>query len=165
MVREYKWLADAIALNYYREYNLNLHDLDDLKQEGYIKLWKIKDKYNDSFTCSFKTFATKCLKRHMYRYLQTKIINKVDFDNNFDFDNVGAVNNMDLRLMYLDITKILDRMEYEKLEDRLSILYRLEGDTYNEIANSLNSDYETVKYSVFKTIKRIQRILNLKECC
>lgn len=165
MVKEYKWLADTIALNYYREYNLNSHDLDDLKQEGYIKLWKIKDRYNDSFTCSFKTFATKCLKRHMYRYLQANMIKKVDFDNSFDFESVGAINNIDLRLMYLDITKILDKMEYEKLEDRLSILYRLEGDTYNEIAKALNSDYETVKYSVFKTVKRMQRILNLKECC
>lgn len=164
MIKEYKWLADTIALNYYREYRLNLYDLEDLKQEGYIKLWRIKDKYNDSFKCSFKTFATKCLKRHMYRYLQTKILNKFKFDDKFELKNVGELDNIDLKLMYLDIAKILDKMEYEKLEDRLSILYRLEGDTYNEIAKSLNSDYETVKYSVLKTIKKIQRILNLKEC-
>lgn len=181
MVREYKWLADTIAFNYYKQYNLSNADLEDLKQEGYICIWIAKKQFKKG-KASFKNYAAAIINNRFKTLInQNKDLAstvkleetekyEVDYFKNLIINEDEALREYEKYNKLQSIYYALDKIEVGKYKVKSDIgkyafTLALEGLTDVEIANILKSDRSNVKKAINTTIKRIQRILNLKECC
>ena len=168
MLRKYKWLADTIAYRLYEENELTLEDLKDLKQEAYISLWKAEQTFVDKGK-SFKNYAGTLIKRRLIYYIkyfmqkhkikEDKLedihIYNVDYDNSIKLEQVSKA---------LDLIKVDG--DYVKSDiGKYATILALDGFTLTEIANTLGSHPSNVKKAIEITIKRLQIILNIKECC
>lgn len=181
MISEYKWLADTIALNYYKQYNLSNADLEDLKQEGYICIWIAKRQFKEG-KASFKNYAATIINNRFKTLInQNKDLAstvkleesekyEVDYFENLIINEEEALKEYDNHSKLQQIYWALDKIEVGKYKVKSDIgkyafTLALEGLTEVEIANILKSDRSNVRKAINTTIKRIQRILNLKECC
>lgn len=153
------------ALSLKREYDLNYEDFLDLKQEGYLHLVKYANSYKDK-GFSFKHFCNVSLKRCMRRYVFRKILTRKNIDNELNLD-ISKEDNIDFDLIgeKIDVYRLIDTLSFDSEDDKFAFIFKLEGDTDVEIGKTLRMSNMQVKRSINTTIKRIQRILNLKECC
>ena len=153
------------ALSLKREYDLSYEDFLDLKQEGYLHLVKYANSYKDN-GFSFKHFCNVSLKRCMRRYVFRKILTRKNIDNELNLD-ISKEYNIDFDLIgeKIDVYRLIDTLSFDVEDDKFAFIFKLEGDTDVEIGKTLRMSNMQVKRSINTTIKRIQKILNLKECC
>ena len=155
-------LAKYIAYSYYKlNDNFTYEDYEDLKQEAMIELWKSSTDYKD-IGYKFQTYANKRIRRRLYHILNSKKViaqdsgkevYEVDFDKN---------------LMLCEISNALDKIKvdnsYVKSDiGKYATILKLEGATDTEIAKILSSNPSNIKRSIEITIKRLQKILKIKE--
>lgn len=143
-------------------------EISDIMQEGYIGLEEAIKNFSDEDNASFYTFATLCINRQIINYLRKitsgrdKILNdavaideyvektiKDDFDTEFSF-----------------IYKELEKNIKEEIEKNFTNFeknvfnMRIEGYSFEEIANTLNKDVKSI-YNTFHRIKlKIKKIIN-----
>ena len=138
-------------------------EISDIMQEGYIGLEEAIKSFSESDNTSFYTFAVLCINRQIINYLRKlnctkdKVLNdavvidetlektmKDGFDTEFSF--------MSNEIME-DIENNLTKFEREVFN------YRLDGYSFEEIANTLNRDIKSI-YNTFHRLKgKIKRII------
>ena len=168
MVKEYKWLADTIAYSYFQRFDLSYEDLKDLKQEAYICIWEASKTYKEMKEGrSFKNYASLIINR---RLRNLTLFNKVG-SNDLELD-VNMKSNCDIEVleMLLDIEKAftlikVDNKNVKSEKGKAYLALKLEGLSEYEIANLCNTHQSNVHRAIKRTIKQVQEILNIKECC
>ena len=162
MFKENIGLAKYIAYSYYKlNDNFTYEDYEDLKQEAIIELWKSSNDYVD-IGYKFQTYANKRIRRRLYHVLSSKRI--------ITQDNIKEVYEVDFdkNLMLWEISNALDKIKinnsYVKSDiGKYATILKLEGATDTEIAKILGSNPSNIKRSIEITIKRLQKILKIKE--
>ena len=162
MFKENIGLAKYIAYSYYKlNDNFTYEDYEDLKQEAIIELWKASIDYKN-IGYKFQTYANKRIRRRLYHILNSKRI--------ITQDNIKEVYEVDFdkNLMLCEISQALDKIKtdnsYVKSDiGKYATILKLEGATDTEIAKILGSHPSNIKRSIEITIKRLQKILKIKE--
>lgn len=162
MFKENIGLAKYIAYSYYKlNDNFTYEDYEDLKQEAMIELWKSSIDYVD-IGYKFQTYANKRIRRRLYHILNSKRLTTQDnIKETYEVD-------FDKNLMLYEISQALDKIKvdnsYVKSDiGKYATILKLEGATDTEIAKVLGSNPSNVKRSIEITIKRLQKILKIKE--
>ena len=155
-------LAKYIAYSYYKlNDNFTYEDYEDLKQEAIIELWKASIDYKN-MGYKFQTYANKRIRRRLYHVLNIKrVITQDNIKGTYEVD-------FDKNLMLCEISNALDKIKvdnsYVKSDiGKYATILKLEGATDTEIARLLNSNSSNVKRSIETTIKRLHKILKIKE--
>ena len=162
MFKENIGLAKYIAYSYYKlNDNFTYEDYEDLKQEAVIELWKASIDYKD-IGYKFQTYANKRIRRRLYHILNSKrVITQDNIKGAYEVD-------FDKNLMLCEISNALDKIKvdnsYVKSDiGKYATILKLEGATDTEIAKILGSNPSNIKRSIEITIKRLQKILKIKE--
>ena len=163
MFEENIGLAYYIAYSYFKHSNsLTFQDYEDLKQEAIIELWKASLDYKD-IGYKFQTYANKRIRRRLYHVLNSKrVITQDNIKGTYEVD-------FDKNLMLEEISKALDKINIDNIKTvrsdlgKYATILKLEGATDTEIARLLNSNNSNVKRSIETTIKRLHKILKIKE--
>ena len=152
-------LAKYIARNYFIRYEefLNYEDLEDLKQEAIIELWKSEKSYKD-IGYKFQTYATKRVKRRIYRLINNKISNNNFYE--FDFNSISFNPNYEHIDMKISLSEAFNKLEFNDKDDLIALTFHLEGDSNREIAKYLNvSDMQTSRL-VKRNLDKLKKIIN-----
>ena len=163
MFKENIGLAKYIAYSYYKlNDNFTYEDYEDLKQEAMIELWKSSIDYID-MGYKFQTYANKRIRRRLYHILNSKRLTTQDnIKETYEVD-------FDKNIMLEEISKALDKINIDNIKTvrsdlgKYATILKLEGATDTEIARLLNSNSSNVKRSIETTIKRLHKILKIKE--
>ena len=163
MFKENIGLAKYIAYSYYKlNDNFTYEDYEDLKQEAMIELWKSSIDYID-LGYKFQTYANKRIRRRLYHILNSKRLTTQDnIKETYEVD-------FDKNIMLEEISKALDKINIDNIKTvrsdlgKYATILKLEGATDTEIARLLNSNSSNVKRSIETTIKRLHKILKIKE--
>ena len=162
MFKENIGLAKYIAYSYYKlNGNFTYEDYEDLKQEAMIELWKSSIDYID-MGYKFQTYANKRIRRRLYHILNSKrVIVQDNIKETYEVD-------FDKNLMLYEISQALDKIKvdnsYVKSDiGKYATILKLEGATDTEIAKILGSNPSNIKRSIEITIKRLHKILKIKE--
>ncbi|MGL5507257.1 MAG: sigma-70 family RNA polymerase sigma factor [Paraclostridium sp.] len=163
MFEENIGLANYIAYSIYQmNDNLSHEDYKDLKQEALIELWKSSIDYKD-MGYKFQTYATKRIRRCLIRAVNDKRIDSIgSHEETYTVD-------LNKNIMLEEVSKALDKIvvdgDYVKSDiGKYATILKLEGATDTEIANILGSNPSNIKRAIEITVKRLQVILNIKEC-
>ena len=156
-------LAKYIAYSYYKlNDNFTYEDYEDLKQEAIIELWKASLDYKD-IGYKFQTYANKRIRRRLYY-----VLNKIPI-NISRIEKEAYIVDFDKNIMLEEISKALDKINIDNIKTvrsdlgKYATILKLEGATDAEIARLLNSNSSNVKRSIETTIKRLHKILKIKE--
>ena len=163
MFKENIGLAKYIAYSYYKlNDNFTYEDYEDLKQEAMIELWKSSTDYVD-IGYKFQTYANKRIRRRLYH-----VLNKIPINISSVREETYTVD-FDKNIMLEEISKALDKINIDNIKTvrsdlgKYATILKLEGATDTEIARLLNSNSSNVKRSIETTIKRLHKILKIKE--
>lgn len=139
-------------------------EINDIMQEGYIGLEEAIKNFNENDNTTFYTFATLCINRQIINYLRkssrgkNRILNEaIAID---DMTDGSFRDEFDLEMNFLskDIIKNITNnlTDFECMVFKL----RLEGYSYNEIANHLNKSVKSI-YNTFHRIKeKVKKSMN-----
>jgi len=138
-----------------------MQDLDnskDIVQEIYVKLWNMRkdlDKYNSIEALAMRMTRNLCLDKIKLKRtipLQEVLINTKASDDNIIGENQNAFNIAALRAK-----NAIDRLD----EPQKSImqLRDIEGYDYDEIAQILNMNVNTIRVSLSRARKKVREIL------
>lgn len=143
-------------------------EISDIMQEGFIGLEEAINDFSENDNTSFYTFAILCINRQIINFLRKntsgrdKILNdavsiddvvekntKDYFDTEFSFISKETENN------------IIGELKTSLTNFELEVFNRkLEGYSFEEIANNLNRDIKSI-YNTFHRIKgKIKKIMN-----
>ncbi|MDD4290888.1 MAG: sigma-70 family RNA polymerase sigma factor [Clostridia bacterium] len=150
-----------------RSFHILGSDDDDVIQEGMLGLYLAITSYNFEETATFETFAIKCIYRKIYNAISKAnsqknrpINNSVNIDEISDLVFTGN-DPMDLILKKELQERFSDILEFKlsKIESNVTKLF-MEGYTYQEIADKLNTEVKAVDNALFRSRKKIQKNLS-----
>jgi RNA polymerase sporulation-specific sigma factor len=160
---KYKSLVNSRA----RSFFLIGGDTDDLIQEGMIGLFKAIHDYDINKQASFKTFATICINRQIYKaitltnseknsplnnYISIEA-NPFDLEFNKTIDN-DPINELLKKESYKSLISLMDT-KLSKFEKRV-LEYFLEGLSYKQMMEIEKKNYK----SIDNTLKRVKMKLS-----
>lgn len=152
-------LATYIAQNYFFKYEefLVYEDLIDLIQEAHIELWKSEKDYKD-IGFKFQTYATKRIKRRLYRLIKNKLTN-ISL-NEFDFNKIEYIENFRNIDMKISLSEAFNKISFTDNDDLIALIFHLEGDSNREIAKYLNVSDMQASRLVKRNLNKLKQILN-----
>ena len=139
-------------------------EINDIMQEGFIGLDEAIKNFDENDNTTFYTFATLCINRQIINYLRknsrgkNKILNDAvaidDMGDVFFKDDFDIENDFMSKDIIQGATKSLTDFEY------IVFKMRLEGYSYNEIANRLDKSVKSI-YNTFHRIKeKVKKSMN-----
>lgn len=156
---------------------------EDMLQEGYIGLYKAVKSYNNQMKNSFKTFAGLCIERQMITAVKNSNRQKHIPLNSSVSLNAGAYDDegdtqvidvLDTRKTGEDPLEIITKKEYYSIvesaintslsdfEKQVLVHYK-NGESYAQIAESLNTKTKSVDTAIQRIRKKAQKIKNKME--
>ena len=153
---------------------------EDMLQEGYIGLYKAVKSYNNQMQNSFKTFAGLCIERQMITAVKNSNRQKHIPLNSSVSLNAGAydeegdtqvIDVLDTRKTGEDPLEIVTKKEYfsiveKAIDTSLSdfekqvLAHYKNGESYAQIAKSLNTKTKSVDTAIPRIRKKAQKIKN-----
>lgn len=153
---------------------------EDMLQEGYIGLYKAVKSYNNQMKNSFKTFAGLCIERQMITAVKNSNrqkhipLNSSVSLNAEAYDDEGdtqVIDVLDTRKTGEDPLEIVAKKEYfsvveKEINTSLSefekqvLSHYKNGESYAQIAKSLNTKIKSVDTAIQRIRKKAQKIKN-----
>ena len=149
---------------------------EDIIQEGMIGLFKAIKGYNEEKEASFKAFADLCVRRQIMTAIKTATrqkhiplnsylsLNKSAFD---DEEDRTVIDMLDMEVVPDPLDTITTRETYEKIETKmnevlsefeLNVLNEyLKGESYSEIAVTLDSHVKAVDNAIQRIKKKVEK--------
>lgn len=143
-------------------------EISDIMQEGYIGLEEAIKSFSESDNTSFYTFAVLCINRQIINYLRKlnctkdKVLNDaVVIDETLE---KSIKDNSDTEFSFIS-SEIMEDIENNLTEfERYVFKYRVEGYSFEEIANILNRDIKSI-YNTFHRLKgKVKKIIEDDDC-
>ena len=139
-------------------------EINDIMQEGFIGLEEAINNFSESVNTSFYTFAVLCINRQIINYLRkntrtkNKILNDaVVIDEVLEKsikDDFNAESSFISSDILQDIKKNLTEFEYKVFN------MKLEGYSFEEIANTLNKDIKSIYNTFHRAKSKIKKLMN-----
>ena len=143
-------------------------EISDIMQEGYIGLEEAIKSFSESDNTSFYTFAVLCINRQIINYLRKlnctkdKVLNDaVVIDETLE---KSIKDTSDTEFSFIS-SEIMEDIENNLTEfERDVFKYRVEGYSFEEIANILNRDIKSI-YNTFHRLKgKVKKIIEDDDC-
>jgi RNA polymerase sigma-70 factor (ECF subfamily) len=139
---------------------------EDLVQDTFLKLWKIRKTINTEG--SLQSLLFKISKNKMIDMFRTQI-NKVEFELYLSHmeENSNAEIEVERWLYFDDFNKALQLSKEQLSERQLEIfeMSREEGKSIEEIASELNLSEQTVKNQISSSLKKIRSQISKYSIC
>ena len=155
---------------------------DDIVQEGMIGLYKAIKSFDGGKDNSFKNFANICIERQLITAIKTSNRQKhIPLNTSFSLDNTAYEENDDVSIMDIlntnlvedplemitkkENTKILEK----KIDENLSFFEKkvleryIQGESYVDIANKLNSPVKSVDNAIQRIRKKAIKCIDTDE--
>ena len=151
---------------------------EDIIQEGMIGLYKAIKNYNKDKNNSFKSFANICIERQLITAIKTSnrqkhmplnsylSLNTAAYDNNEE-DSVELIDTFDSNTVEDPLETVMKKEYYEQLQNNIEktlsnfekqVLDRfMKGESYNIIAQKLDSPIKSVDNAIQRIRKKINR--------
>lgn len=151
---------------------------EDIIQEGMIGLYKAIKNYNKDKNNSFKSFANICIERQLITAIKTSnrqkhmplnsylSLNTAAYDNNEE-DSVELIDTFDSNTVEDPLETVIKKEYYEQLQNNIEktlsnfekqVLDRfMKGESYNIIAQKLDSPIKSVDNAIQRIRKKINR--------
>lgn len=174
LLEKYKDVVYMKANNYY----LTGADDDDKLQEGMIGLYKSIQSFDLEKNNSFRTFANLCIERQLITAIKTSNRQKhIPLNTSFSLNTSAYDNDDDTEVLEVLNTNLVEdpldtitKREYfefieNKIEENLSpfekqVLDRyIQGDSYIDIANKLNSPVKSIDNAIQRIRKKTIKYL------
>lgn len=178
LIKKYRNFVRAKA----RSYFLIGADREDIVQEGMIGLYKAIRDYKDDKLASFKAFAELCITRQIITAIKTATRQKhIPLNSYVSLDKPIYDEESERTLMdVISGTKVLDPEELlinreklsnieSKVMELLSDLERkvlalyLDGQTYQEISNTLDRHVKSIDNALQRVKRKLERYLEVHE--
>lgn len=160
-----KYAQDVLRLAY-----LLLHDkqeAEDVLQECLIKLvHRMKQKRFQNHNGSVKAFLMICTKNMCIDLLRKRNRNSFIDDADTTLENIPDTHkNPFEHVQHNDLSQQLDwALSTLTVKQRtILILFEVNGDRYQDIAQSLNISIESVRKTLYRTRKKMREILSIAE--
>ena len=147
-------------LGFANRYMQDLDDSKDIVQEIYVKLWKMRkelDKYNSVEALDIRMTRNLCLDK-------IKLKKKVRLNGNIkeESEDKNKINEEkeELKLAVSRAKKAID--ELAEPQKSIMQLRDIEGYDYDEIAQILNMNVNTIRVSLSRARKKVREILTTK---
>ena len=142
-------------------------DTDDLIQEGMIGLFKAVRDYSSQHQASFRTFASVCIERQMYKAVEAYSRKKhLPLNNYISLDTGDPLHMM---LSEDPETLVIDREKAEILQKKIqgslskmenAVLERyLEGNSYAQIAEALGKSPKSVDNAIRRIRSKVRETM------
>lgn len=177
LLHRYMYISKKIVSSFY----LIGAEKDDLLQEALLGLYKAIKEYNPDKNCSFKSYASVCIKRHIitvirsstrqkhnplnnyisfnmltYEDKEVYLLEKITNDTIEDPENIVVLKERESIITYT-VNKYLSEFEKKVLSCYFS------GLTYTESSDLLNTDVKSIDNALQRIKKKIKNELNT-EC-
>ncbi len=155
---------------------------DDIIQEGMIGLFKAIQSFDTEKNNSFKTFANLCVERQLITAIKTSNRQKhIPLNSSFSLNNTAYDENDDTTVIEILDTKFVEdpldtitKREYmefveSRIDKNLSTFEKqvlskyIQGDSYIDIANKLNSPVKSVDNAIQRIRKKAIKCLGSDE--
>ncbi|MEC0668123.1 RNA polymerase sporulation sigma factor SigH [Priestia flexa] len=165
-----------------RPYFLIGAEREDLIQEGMIGLYKAIRDFKEDKTSSFRSFAELCITRQILTAIKTATRQKhgplnssvsldkplSDDESNYTLlDLLSEENRTNPEMMLINREKSLDmQMEISELLSELErnvLNLHLEGKSYLEISNELQTHVKSIDNALQRVKKKLERNLQIKQ--
>ena len=173
IIERYKSLIEIRVSNYF----INGAEKDDLMQEGRIGLFKAIMNYNAEKDASFNTFANLCIERQLINAVKNSnrqkhmpLNNYVSLngsDDDSSSENIDTVLNNSVEDPLDTITKeeymneINDTLDKNLSDFEKQVFNKyLQGESYNNIAESLNTPVKSIDNAIQRIRKKTIKNLN-----
>jgi RNA polymerase sigma-70 factor, ECF subfamily len=153
-------------VNYFNEILIKMgiekHEIEDLAQEIFIKVYKNLNKYSGEF--KFSTWIMKISSNHVIDHKRKKHINYINMDKINELEDVGISPQevLEIRSNKIFLIEIINKLpEIYKVP---IVLYHSEGLSYKEISDKINEPLSKVKNRIFRGRKILKdNIIKAKE--
>ena len=142
-------------------------EISDIMQEGYMALEEAIQNFSENDNASFYTFAMLCIDRNIINFIRKntkcrdKILNDAGCIDDYVVKDMSDESNLENSFMYRDTEEMIIDKIRENLtdfEDKV-FNYKMDGYSFEEIANTLNKDLKSI-YNTFHRIKsKIKKIM------
>ena len=142
---------------------------EDFIQEGLLGLFFAILHFDGNNNASFKTFANLCIERRMISACKAASRNKHSpLNSSFSFDmsdsdDAISTNSSNPELIYIEKENLneIEKMIFSNLSEfeKLSLHFFLQGFSYEEIGEKLNSSYKSVDNALQRVRKKMREIL------
>lgn len=154
---------------------------DDMIQEGMIGLYKAIQSFDLEKNNSFKTFANLCVERQLITAIKTSNRQKhIPLNSSFSLnreayedDDTSLLEVIDSKVMEDPLETITKREYFESIENKIDkklssferqVLDRyVQGESYIDIANKLNSPVKSVDNAIQRIRKKAIKCLDIEE--
>ena len=154
---------------------------DDMIQEGMIGLYKAIQSFDLEKNNSFKTFANLCVERQLITAIKTSNRQKhIPLNSSFSLnreayedDDTSLFEIIDSKVMEDPLETITKREYFESIENKIDkklssferqVLDRyVQGESYIDIANKLNSPVKSVDNAIQRIRKKAIKCLDIEE--
>lgn len=120
----------------------NIQDVEDVIQEGYLRMLEKKSKGFVTRTGNDDNYLYSMMENITKNYLKSSYKKTLDTSINIYDSDITTFNNPMKRLVERDINKFLDTLSNNQRE---VFKKRLELDSHKEVAEALNKNYMTCK--------------------
>jgi len=142
-------------------------EISDIMQEGYIALEEAIQNFSENDNASFYTFAMLCIDRKIINFVRkntisrNRLLNDASPIDDYVEKNTRVEYDTEFSFIYKDTEEELIGKVREILtdfEDKV-FNYKMDGYSFEEIANTLNKDLKSI-YNTFHRIKsKIKKIM------
>ena len=154
---------------------------DDMIQEGMIGLYKAIQSFDLEKNNSFKTFANLCVERQLITAIKTSNRQKhIPLNSSFSLnreayedDDTSLLEVIDSKVMEDPLETITKREYFESIENKIDkklssferqVLDRyIQGESYVDIANKLNSPVKSVDNAIQRIRKKAIKCIDIEE--
>lgn len=142
-----------------RRYFLDHEDAQDVVQDVFIKIWKVKENIDPKQ--SFQAYLFKIARNIIIKKLQKKAM-KVTIDkyvNNYSYAENSIENYTNFRETANLVEEIINKLPPQK--QRIFLLNRYENKSIEDIANELGLSKRTVESHIYQARNLIKSKMNL----
>ena len=178
LLEKYRYLVSMKANKFF----LIGAENDDMLQEGMIGLFKAIQSYDLDKNNSFKTFANLCIERQLITAIKTSNRQKhIPLNSSFSLNKTAFEEDEDTSLLEILDSKFIEdpldtitKKEYfetieNKIDENLSLFEKkvleryIQGESYVDIANKLESPVKSVDNAIQRIRKKAIKCIDSEE--
>ena len=178
LLEKYRYLVSMKANKFF----LIGAENDDMLQEGMIGLFKAIQSYDLDKNNSFKTFANLCIERQLITAIKTSNRQKhIPLNSSFSLNKTAFEDDEDTSLLEILDSKFIEdpldtitKKEYfetieNKIDENLSLFEKkvleryIQGESYVDIANKLESPVKSVDNAIQRIRKKAIKCIDSEE--
>lgn len=144
--------------SYCYQFTKSSQDAEEIVQDVFIRLWKIKENIRQEETLKSLLFI---LSKHLLIDAYHKRVNSIVFEDYIEYDENTTTNEGQIKLEFDDFLSKLERsiQSLPATQQKVIKLSRFENKSIKEIAEGLSLSEQTVKNQLTLALKKIRSLI------